>query len=274
MMHSLRTIPHLRDLCPVLEPLHSGRHAGVSKGVCYLPTAQTVAIKSVPKQRHDLPAAQNHDILRRELAHLTLLTDAQRARPPSHRHVAGLIDAVQDATHVHLILEHAPHGTLSSLLGHAAKAKAEATHATHATLRRLLRALAFVHAHRIVHGDLKPENVLVMAPAGHDAAGGPDLRLCDFGSSHALPDAPPDAPWAYTWQPFSTPAYAAPEVFQGRYGLPSDLYSFGKMLLDVADAANHSASARLRERAVPFLESDPGRRPTVQDALAMDWDDY
>jgi serine/threonine protein kinase len=117
--------------------------------------------------------------------------------------------------------------------------------------------------------------VLVFAKGAAPAA--PDLRLCDFGSSHALPDAPdaPDAPWAYTWAPFSTPAYAAPEVFQGRYGLPSDLYSFGQLVLALADAhhaATDSAAAALRRRAALFLHPDPARRPTVQDALAMDWD--
>jgi hypothetical protein len=82
MQLHVRTVRHLHDVCPFLEPLQSGRHGGVSKGV-YQPTAQTVAVKSVPKQRHDLAAAQNRDMLQRELAHLRLLT-AAGARAARH----------------------------------------------------------------------------------------------------------------------------------------------------------------------------------------------
>ncbi|HEY0706663.1 MAG TPA: protein kinase [Polyangia bacterium] len=84
--------------------------------------------------------------------------------------------------------------------------------------RRLLGALAHVHAHGLVHGDLSPRNVLLRA---HD-----DPVLIDFGNTR-LGDQP-DAP-------AGTPLYLAPEQFQGAPASPAaDLFGAGAMLFEAA----------------------------------------
>ncbi|MGS7253477.1 serine/threonine-protein kinase [Pseudomonas anuradhapurensis] len=90
----------------------------------------------------------------------------------------------------------------------------------------LLDALACVHGQGVVHGDLKPSNVMLSDDG---------LRLFDFGLGMAL-----DGPLAglphlshgrfEAW----TPAYAAPELFEG--GTPSsasDLYAVACVLYEL-----------------------------------------
>jgi tRNA A-37 threonylcarbamoyl transferase component Bud32 len=93
-----------------------------------------------------------------------------------------------------------------------------------ATARSLLDALAHVHAAGIVHGDLKPSNLLLRAPG--------QVVLADFGAaeltggplrSHANPGAA------------GTPLYFAPEQFQGAPSSPAaDLYAVGAILWEAA----------------------------------------
>ncbi|GAA3283090.1 protein kinase [Dactylosporangium vinaceum] len=80
-------------------------------------------------------------------------------------------------------------------------------------------ALAYVHGNGIVHGDVKPGNVLVPTD------GGP-VRLADFGVARRL-----DRPAGPT---HATPEYVAPEVVAG--GTPSpaaDVYALGVVLFEL-----------------------------------------
>lgn len=86
---------------------------------------------------------------------------------------------------------------------------------------------AVAHAHRnfVVHGDLKPGNILVL-PGG-------EIKLLDFGIARLLEtadDATEEQPGAMT-APAMTPAWASPEQLRGeRAGISSDVYSLGRLL--------------------------------------------
>jgi len=80
-------------------------------------------------------------------------------------------------------------------------------------------ALAAVHAARIVHRDVKPENVLVTQVYGQ-----PTAKLTDFGIARAL-ESPS---LTRLTQIVGTPAYIAPEIVAGRpAGPPADVYALG-----------------------------------------------
>ncbi|MGI5245311.1 protein kinase domain-containing protein [Dactylosporangium sp. CA-139066] len=80
-------------------------------------------------------------------------------------------------------------------------------------------ALAYVHANGIVHGDVKPGNLLVPTD------GGP-VRLADFGVARRL-----DRPAGPT---HATPEYVSPEVVAGATPSPSaDVYALGVVLFEL-----------------------------------------
>jgi len=98
--------------------------------------------------------------------------------------------------------------------------------ATVPVMVQVCRALAYLHARGVIHGDLKPGNVLI-AGDGDDAGPASDrprrIKLVDFGLAHEI-RSPEERGRYYT------PGYAAPEV-RGQDPLDhrTDLYSLGAM---------------------------------------------
>jgi len=86
--------------------------------------------------------------------------------------------------------------------------------------QQVLKGLQAIHAAKVVHGDIKPQNVLINAEG--------DAKLVDFGTSRHLEDI-----WVWTRRQ-GTEAYWAPEVaFDGMRSLVSDIYSVGVMLYEM-----------------------------------------
>ena len=94
---------------------------------------------------------------------------------------------------------------------------------------KILQALAVVHAHEFVHGDLSPLNVLVTADR--------KVRLIDVGFGALVQDGG-DIALSTTEEDrdsgVASPLYSAPERFKSApmegCGKPSDIFSFGKLL--------------------------------------------
>jgi serine/threonine-protein kinase len=87
-----------------------------------------------------------------------------------------------------------------------------------AIVRDCLAALAALHREKIVHGDIKPSNIMIKR-TGH-------AKVIDIGSAFELDDLPN--------QRACTPAYAAPEVLEGSCSTPrSDLASLGYVLIEM-----------------------------------------
>ena len=87
-----------------------------------------------------------------------------------------------------------------------------------AIIRDCLAALAALHREQVVHGDVKPSNIMIKRTG--------DAKIVDIGSAFELHDPPP--------QRTCTPAYAAPEVLEGAEYTPrSDLASLGYVLIEM-----------------------------------------
>jgi serine/threonine-protein kinase len=87
-----------------------------------------------------------------------------------------------------------------------------------AILRECLAGLAALHRQGIVHGDVKPANIMVKRTG--------NTKLVDFGSAFVLDSQPVFRTW--------TPMYAAPELLErGVCDFQSDLASIGYVLIEM-----------------------------------------
>jgi eukaryotic-like serine/threonine-protein kinase len=98
----------------------------------------------------------------------------------------------------------------------------------------ILAGLRHAHSLGIVHRDVKPANVMVLASTG---IGGEPLRtkLLDFGLAKDLggPEAP-EKPLTQAGTVFGTPSYLSPELAAGaKADARSDLYSAGVVLFEL-----------------------------------------
>jgi serine/threonine-protein kinase len=122
---------------------------------------------------------------------------------------------------------------------------------------KVLRALAYLHKGGVVHGDVKPKNVIV-----ESLARGGDVVLCDLGLASVRPTER-TRPLGFT------EGFAAPEVEAGAPPLPeSDLYALARTLeCSLADAPPE----RLGEWLLALTEHEPARRPRWETRDPLRW---
>lgn len=168
---------------------------------------------------------------------------------------------------------------------------------------QLARALDYIHALGLVHGDIKPSNVLVCASV--DEAVPPQAKLIDFGLARMLRDPLPpedsddDAEESDedTITVLGTPGFSAPEKVRGEsadsradiYSLAATMYSAirgsrpfpGKTFREVlrvqrdwrpelAGALLQSAGPVVAELVGRMLQPDPANRPQSARSILLE----
>ena len=115
---------------------------------------------------------------------------------------------------------------------------------------RISAALQYLHAHGVVHSDLKPGNIMLCSAGS--------IRVIDFGM--AQPVETGRFHLHATTPAMGTSDYIAPEQLQHKHGCPSaDLYSFGAMVYEMLTGST------------PFPGDDPfviGSRRLLGDPVA------
>jgi eukaryotic-like serine/threonine-protein kinase len=98
-------------------------------------------------------------------------------------------------------------------------------------LVEIASGLDYLHKSNIIHRDIKPENILILEEQGIKR-----YVLTDFGISTKLKE---DLMRQTMSQQMSsghlTPAYAAPEQFEGKVNFKSDIFSLGLILFEMAE---------------------------------------
>ncbi|KAJ3273197.1 hypothetical protein HDV01_004699 [Terramyces sp. JEL0728] len=132
-----------------------------------------------------------------------------------HPNVIKLYEVIETKSTVFLVMEYASGGELYDYLVVHGKMKEKEARAK---FRQILSAVSYCHKKRVIHRDLKAENLLLDANL--------DIKIADFGfSNYYDPDSKLDTFCG-------SPPYAAPELFQGRRytGPEVDVWSLGVIL--------------------------------------------
>ena len=168
-----------------------------------LPDGTPAAVKQLRTDR--AASASRAATLVKEVSSLELL--------PPHANVVTLLGHCWQSVGVYaLVYERASHGDLGSA---AALRGLNSPELMAAALADAGRGLAHMHAHGLVHADVKESNVLVWLDAS-----GVRAKLADFGLCSALQGQ------TFVNSGAGTPGYTAPEVIAGTTYAASDVYSF------------------------------------------------
>ncbi len=170
---------------------------------------RTVAAKVMDSRFVDDPVSR--DRFRREARAMGLL--------PNHPNLVNVYDfSAADDEIVYLIMELVTGGTLRELL---AERGPMPPHAAASVMRAILTGLSVAHAKRMVHRDIKPDNVLIN--------GDHRVKLADFGLVRAASGGTSTSDSIV-----GTVAYLSPEQVNGDDITPaSDVYSAGIVLFEL-----------------------------------------
>lgn len=141
----------------------------------------------------------------------------------------------------------------------------------------LLMAVKHLHDHNLIHMDIKPENIFI----SYD-------NICKLGDFGLVLDVSKGSDLSEAQE--GDPKYMAPELMDGKFGKPADIFSLGMTTLELAGDLDLPRGGDgwhlLRSGTIPeeflrdksfdlkyvirqMLDPDPRSRPTVDQVLAF-----
>nr|DAD23930.1 TPA_asm: hypothetical protein HUJ06_025393 [Nelumbo nucifera] len=188
----------------VIELVGEGSFGKVYKGRRKY-TGQTVAMKFIMK--HGKSEKDIHN-LRQEIEILRKL---------KHENIIEMLDSFESPQEFCVVTEFAQ-GELFEILEDD---KCLPEEQVQAIAKQLVRALYYLHSNRIIHRDMKPQNILIGA--------GSIVKLCDFGFARAM-----STNTVVLRSIKGTPLYMAPELVREQpYNHTADLWSLGVILYEL-----------------------------------------
>jgi serine/threonine protein kinase len=149
----------------------------------------------------------------------------------SHAQIPSLIDYLQIGDDLYLVTEYIPGRVLTEIIANQGKfSQTEVEN----FLLQMLRILAYIHSHHLLHCDIKPQNIILCQT---------DRRfvLIDFG---AVKDNNPvnnkRKPERTSSVSIGTPGFAPPEQLANRAVPASDLYALGMTCIYLLTGKNLS----------------------------------
>jgi serine/threonine protein kinase len=139
------------------------------------------------------------------------------SRLGSHAQIPALLDYFKIGEDLYLVEEYIPGRTLAQLV----KEQRRFTETEVASfLIQMLHLLGYIHRHRLIHRDIKPQNIILCQT---------DLRfvLVDFGAVKDLYPSKETSQHPIVSRAIGTPGFAPPEQLADRTVYASDLYSLG-----------------------------------------------
>ncbi|CAG0889532.1 unnamed protein product [Cyprideis torosa] len=249
----------------LLKTIGKGNFAKV-KLAKHIPTGKEVAIKIIDKTQLNPNSLQK---LFREVRLMKIL---------DHPNIVKLFQVIETEKTLYLVMEYASGGEVFDyLVFHGRMKEKEAR----AKFRQIVSAVQYCHQKKIIHRDLKAENLLLDSEM--------NIKIADFGFSNEF------TPGNKLDTFCGSPPYAAPELFQGKkYDGPEvDVWSLGVILYTLVSGSlpfDGSNLKELRERVlrgkyrIPFYMStdcenllrkflvlNPAKRASLEQIMKDKW---
>eukprot|EP00913_Durusdinium_trenchii_P011702 g10990.t1 len=141
------------------------------------------------------------------------------AEQVDHPHIIRLHEWYEGSSKIYLVMDAIKGGTLrDALLGFQSRGEAVEESWSRQVLQQMLQAMAYCHNKRIIHKDLKDENVMLLK--GESAE--PFVVIIDLGVSEMFSPTDPHGKLIG-----GTPMTMAPEVWDNNFGSKCDVWSAG-----------------------------------------------
>ncbi len=149
-------------------------------------------------------------------------TEAKAMARLTHPHIPAVYDFDVSAGYCYLVMEYIDGWNVHQLITQGELNP----DLTYSLLSQVCDALHFAHQRGIVHGDIKPSNLLVSQEG--------TVKLADFGLAQLTGSREDE-----TFSPMGTPEYAAPELWQPGIVMDhrADLYSLGCVFYEMLTGA-------------------------------------
>uniref|UniRef100_A0A3Q1FHK2 MAP/microtubule affinity-regulating kinase 3 n=1 Tax=Acanthochromis polyacanthus TaxID=80966 RepID=A0A3Q1FHK2_9TELE len=210
--------PHIGNY-RLLKTIGKGNFAKV-KLARHVLTGREVAVKIIDKTQLNPTSLQK---LFREVRIMKIL---------NHPNIVKLFEVIETEKTLYLVMEYASGGEVFDyLVAHGRMKEKEAR----AKFRQIVSAVQYCHQRRIVHRDLKAENLLLDADM--------NIKIADFGFSNEFTVGSKLDTFC------GSPPYAAPELFQGKkYDGPEvDVWSLGVILYTLVSGSLPFDGQNLKE---------------------------
>lgn len=152
-------------------------------------------------------------VVRSETAMTDVLREVSLMKMLDHPNIVNLIEVIDDPNtdKFYMVLEYVDGKMVCD------KGLGEATSRKY--LRDIISGLMYLHAHNIIHGDIKPDNLLVTSTG--------NVKIGDFSVSQIFEDDDD-----MLWRSPGTPVFTAPECCQGSayHGRAADTWAVGVTL--------------------------------------------
>ena len=212
--------------------------------------ARDVAIKEINEVFNVFAQVKREDIVDR------FIEIVQEQSSLVHPNIVQLFDVETTVEYPYVVMQYAPNGNLRRLIEMDERPNLSVALKY---FLQILNGLSTAHAGGVVHGNIKPENVVL------DAAG--NAMLSDFGMSRLVESEGGRGGQVYVG--VGTVAYMAPEQFQnpGAGSVKTDIYALGIMFYEMLTG---KVPGRRSPMPSSFFPDIPRKLDDIFDKMSMD----
>eukprot|EP00826_Nyctotherus_ovalis_P037571 TRINITY_DN3435_c0_g1_i9.p1 TRINITY_DN3435_c0_g1~~TRINITY_DN3435_c0_g1_i9.p1 ORF type:complete len:551 (+),score=144.98 TRINITY_DN3435_c0_g1_i9:87-1739(+) len=246
--------------------LGKGAFGKVNLGMHKL-TGKLVAVKSINKKY-----LTSKESKRKMMQEFSILKNLR------HPNIIRLYESFESAKHILIVTELC---TGEDLTNYVRKKKRLNESVTKLVVKKVLEGLSHCHSRRVLHRDIKLDNILLNADG--------ELKICDFGVSRVVREG------EMMMEQSGTPAYIAPEILRGKgyEGFAADIWSTGvvlfamlygtvpfkandvnklhKLIIKGKYTLKDDITEEARDLLRRMLERNPYKRITIPEILAHKW---